>query len=313
MGHIASPQEPRHPIGVVSTRTGLPQDVLRAWERRYAAVVPHRTDTGRRLYTDGDLEKLRLLRLAVESGRRISDVAALDVAELGALVREDHESPGAPLRGAAGGAGAAALLERALEAVSGLDARRLEEVLFDASVELPATSLRGDVVQPLLERLGDGWRSGSTRIAHEHLASAVVRSFLGALRNGHDARPGAPVVVVTTPSGQRHEIGALLAAMAATEVGWEALYLGPHLPANEIAAVVRARGARAVALSLVWPPADPAVRGELQDLRRLVGPEVALFAGGSGAASYAEVLQEVGAVQVDEGAAFQAALDALLR
>jgi hypothetical protein len=48
-------QKPRHPIGVVSRRTGLGQDVIRAWERRYGAVVPQRTDTGRRLYTDEDV------------------------------------------------------------------------------------------------------------------------------------------------------------------------------------------------------------------------------------------------------------------
>ncbi len=41
-------QEPRHSIAVISRRTGISQLVLRAWERRYDAVVPARTDTGRR-------------------------------------------------------------------------------------------------------------------------------------------------------------------------------------------------------------------------------------------------------------------------
>ena len=38
-----------YPISVVVRRTGLTQDILRAWERRYEAVVPLRTPTGRRL------------------------------------------------------------------------------------------------------------------------------------------------------------------------------------------------------------------------------------------------------------------------
>jgi hypothetical protein len=67
---MASEQEARHPIGVVSTRTGIPQDVLRAWERRYSAVTPQRTETGRRLYSDLDLLRFRLLKAAVDSGRR---------------------------------------------------------------------------------------------------------------------------------------------------------------------------------------------------------------------------------------------------
>ena len=90
MKTVESSDKPRHPIGVVSQRTGLPQDVLRAWERRYAAVVPQRTPTGRRLYTDLDIQRLRLLRDAVAGGRRISDVANLGVAELEALVGEDR-------------------------------------------------------------------------------------------------------------------------------------------------------------------------------------------------------------------------------
>ncbi|MBZ0268339.1 MerR family transcriptional regulator [bacterium] len=318
MGRNGSGEEARHPIGVVSSRTGLPQDVLRAWERRYAAVVPHRTETGRRLYTDTDLEKLRLLRLAVDSGRRISDVAKLELEELDALVREDLAT--APLGPRSGRRSRPApadsdadFLERALEAAVNLDARRLESLLAEASVQRTAASLRRDIIRPLLEHLGAGWRDGSIRIAQEHLASAVVRSFLGTLRGREDVRRGAPAVIVTTPAGQRHELGALLAAMAAGELGWDAVYLGPSLPAPEIASAARERDARAIALSLIWPASDAGVMSELRDLRRLVGPDVAVFAGGSAAASYADVLAEIGAGIVDEGSAFQSALEGLDR
>ena len=50
-----------HPITVVSERTGLSQDVLRVWERRYGAVQPVRGPGGQRLYTDADIARLRLL------------------------------------------------------------------------------------------------------------------------------------------------------------------------------------------------------------------------------------------------------------
>ena len=57
----------RHSIAVVSRRTGITQLVLRAWERRYKAVVPSRTESGRRLYSDADLEKLNLLQLLTKA------------------------------------------------------------------------------------------------------------------------------------------------------------------------------------------------------------------------------------------------------
>ena len=42
--------ETKHPIQIVSRRTGLSADVIRAWERRYKAVKPSRSDNGRSLH-----------------------------------------------------------------------------------------------------------------------------------------------------------------------------------------------------------------------------------------------------------------------
>ena len=43
--------KPRHLIQVVNRRTGLSSDVIRVWEKRYQAVISHRNDTNRRLYS----------------------------------------------------------------------------------------------------------------------------------------------------------------------------------------------------------------------------------------------------------------------
>src|ERR687895_1311192 len=84
------PDIARHPIGVVAERTGLSPDLLRVWERRYRAVEPSRSLDGQRAYSDGDIERLRLLRLATAAGRSISQVATLGTEELARLVHEDE-------------------------------------------------------------------------------------------------------------------------------------------------------------------------------------------------------------------------------
>jgi methanogenic corrinoid protein MtbC1 len=91
------------------------------------------------------------------------------------------------------------------------------------------------VIVSLLHRVGERWYEGSLRIAQEHLASAVVRGFLGSQREVFDYPETAPTLVVTTPAGQLHELGALVVATAAASEGWRATYLGPNLPAEEIA------------------------------------------------------------------------------
>ena len=91
MSEIAADRRttPRHPIAVVTERTGLSQDVLRIWERRYRAVVPTRGPGGQRLYSDADIERLTLLHDATRAGRGISRVANLADDALAALVDED--------------------------------------------------------------------------------------------------------------------------------------------------------------------------------------------------------------------------------
>jgi DNA-binding transcriptional MerR regulator/methylmalonyl-CoA mutase cobalamin-binding subunit len=287
-----------HPIGVVARRTGLRPDVLRAWERRYGAVSPFRSRTGRRLYSEEDLRKLRLLRQAVRAGRRISDVASLDVQALSKLVKED-------LAAAEGARGvgteplppaSAELLRRCSEAVESLDQRGLESSLLEAEASLSKLQVRRRILVPLIETIGDRWAEGSLRIAHEHLASAIIRSFLDQSYNGPSAGADGPAIVVTTPFGQLHELGALLASATAADMGWHVIYLGPNLPADEIASAFTRSGAGAVAISIVYPSRDARTTKELARLRALLGPEPPILAGGRAAPSYGEVLTETGAI-----------------
>ena len=70
--------EKRFPIKIVAQRTGLSVHAIRVWEKRYQIVTPFRTETNRRLYSEEDIERLRLLNLATKSGYSISSVADLD-------------------------------------------------------------------------------------------------------------------------------------------------------------------------------------------------------------------------------------------
>ena len=66
---------PRHPIAVVTERTGLSQDLLRVWERRYRAVSPTRGPGGQRLYSDADIERLQLIqKLTTDLGLNLAGV-----------------------------------------------------------------------------------------------------------------------------------------------------------------------------------------------------------------------------------------------
>lgn len=303
----SDPTLPRHPIRVVAERTGLTTDVLRAWEKRYGVVEPGRSETGQRLYTDADVERLLLLRRATEAGRPIGRIAELDPAELELLVREDEEARQRRERVLArtGEPEAEGFVATALEEVQALDATGLDAVLVQAALRLGAPVFLEDVAAVLLRRIGDDWHRGVLRTAHEHMASAVMRRVLSWLlwtgRNG----AGGSTVVVATPAGQVHEMGGLLSAAAAAGEGWRVVYLGADLPAEEIARVARDAGAALVALSVVFPPADPRVGMELRRLRAELPSTAGVVVGGAGAPSYAAVLREIGAVRCEDLAQFR--------
>ena len=295
-------ETPGHPIKVVVRRTGLSAHVIRVWEKRYGAVEPARTETNRRLYSDEEIARLQCLRQAIQAGHSIGRIARLPAEELEELVRADQAAAALtprPTGGSGeqeGGGDRGQFLERAMAAVKELDAASLEEQLVRASVALSQRALIEEVIQPLMEGIGRMWREGDLRVADEHMATAVVRSFVGNMRAAFQVSESAPHVVATTPAGQLHELGALLASIVARSEGWNSTFLGPNLPAEEIAGASAQTGAGAILLSIVYPGDDPRLGGELVKLRRLLGDEAALLAGGRAAPQYGPFLDQAGAV-----------------
>ena len=113
-------------------------------------------------------------------------------------------------------------------------------------------------------------------------------------------RHGAPRVLVATPAGDRHAIGAALVGAVAAMEGWNVLYLGTDLPAHEIADAASAARVRVVALSVVYVDDAARVLDELRTLRSRLPTAVAIIAGGAGARSIAAELTAIG-VLVEAG------------
>jgi MerR family transcriptional regulator, light-induced transcriptional regulator len=317
----AMSKQHRHPMQVVTRRTGLSADLLRAWERRYEVVVPARSSGGRRLYSDSDIERLRLLYRATLAGRSIGQVADLPTEALAVLVRRDVAADAeVGLAGAAAPAddrgaspSATEFLDNAFRAVERLDATAVDAVLRRAAVALPVATLLDAVVVPLLERVGTRWREGTLRPVHEHLVSAVLRRLLERVVESASSPLATANLVVATPTGQIHEFGALLVAATATAEGWRVTYLGPDLPAEDIAECAIRTRARAVALSIVYPMGDPAVDDELRRVRTALPKDIPLLVGGAAAAAYRSSLDAISAVPLTSLADLRVALATLRR
>jgi DNA-binding transcriptional MerR regulator/methylmalonyl-CoA mutase cobalamin-binding subunit len=304
--------DPQHSINLAARRSGLTPHVIRIWERRYGAVAPSRTRTNRRLYSELEIERLALLRRATETGHRISNVARLTVTQLQTLLAEGPPPPGA-------GPGTApgkrprdlSIQEHCFAAIRRMDRQGLEEWLRRGLVQMGHQGLLMGVIAPLTQALGDQWQQGLLSGAHEHFASATIRGFLSGWSTPFALGDGAPCLVVATPAGQLHELGAVMVAALAGNLGWRVIYLGASLPAAEIAGAAIQNQARAVALSLVYPPDDGALPRELANLRRLLPAEVRILAGGRAVQAYEEALDRAGAQRLGSLDRLSQALDEL--
>lgn len=78
---------PLYGIGTIARLTGLKPDTLRVWERRYGLGASHKSASGRRQYTQADLEHLQLIAALVNAGARIGEIASAERKTLEVLVR----------------------------------------------------------------------------------------------------------------------------------------------------------------------------------------------------------------------------------
>jgi DNA-binding transcriptional MerR regulator/methylmalonyl-CoA mutase cobalamin-binding subunit len=298
---------PRHPVRVAALRTGLTPHTLRAWERRYNLIAPTRSDGGQRLYSDLDLQRLRLLRRLTDRGHSIARLAGASVEELQRTA--EHDLPDLrEARWPVGESGVEEFRSAALEAVRKLDGGELQAVLERAAVKLGVPTFLDLVAGPSLQMIGQGWSDGTVSIGQEHLASSVFQRVLGWILRVYEAKEGGPRLVVATPPRQVHELGAMLAADAAAAEGWNVFYLGADLPVADILASARQVGANGVALSIVHPSIDPALLSDLERLRGGLDSQTALLLGGAAASAAGDRLKAMGTEVIDSLADFRSSL-----
>lgn len=307
--------KPVRTITFVARQTGLTIHTIRIWEKRYGAVKPIRAENNRRLYTEEDVERLRLLREATLAGHAIGQIARASLPELERLVRES----GVPLldarkrRGKETDATAEALIEQAIGMVTNFDAQGLPKLLERAAVELGSPAVLQKFMAPFAERVGNLWRAAELTIAHEHFASANMTEFLAGFARPFSPQSTAGHLVLATPPGQYHELGAIIVAAAARSHGWRTTYLGAALPVQEMIGALRNLEPHAIGLSIVFPPDDEQLRRDLRKLRGLLPAHIPLLIGGRSAENYTDVLREMKAILVEKLDDLYPVLDKLRR
>ena len=275
-----------YPIRAVSLMTGVSIDTLRAWERRYGAVTPMRDGRGR-MYSDADVQRIRLLHAGTTKGYAIGRIAEFATEQLERL--PDTATPTPPSlteRSTLGGT----RIESLIASIERLDSLAVETELARAAAMLPVAQLLREVVVPVLNEIGDRWHGGKAQIAHEHLLSASVRNVLGSLLRLHQTASGGEALLFATPAGVPHELGTLGAAVLAASAGLRTIYLGPGMPATDILSTLRAVHLKVMVLGITDAGDTTIVDEELTRIAAGLPTTIELWLGGKGTARIAQRL-----------------------
>lgn len=212
----------------IVTLTGINAHTLRKWESRYDFIIPHRTETNIRYYSDNQLRKLLNIGILVRNGNRVSQIDKLTDAEINEQVSniliDSNQS----------------------DEINALiiSMIKMDELAFDKIIDRNVAS-KGvlvtvtEVIYPFLNQIGILWTTHKAMPAQEHFISNLIRQkIFTAIDELPLAKRDAPKIVLFLLEDEDHEIGLLLANYIAREMGWRVYYLGTKVPMENIEKVI---------------------------------------------------------------------------
>jgi MerR family transcriptional regulator, light-induced transcriptional regulator len=242
-------------IGALAERTGVSVDTLRAWEGRYGAIAPVRTQGGHRRYSENDVDRILWLVVRLEAGHRIgaavADLRAVPGRDVEAQLRADVEA-------------GKRLTERIVTASLEGDEARLEQAVQEAFVGLSFVAALELAIFPALAELGMLWanRAAGPAIAAEHLLTeATIRKL--ALTFSTTQQTEGPVCIIFCPPREHHTLGALALAVLLSLDGWRVVFLGANVPIPDVARLSAQRRAVAAIGVCTLPKVAHATRRDL--------------------------------------------------
>lgn len=223
---------------MTSILSGVSADCIRAWERRYGAIVPER-DRGRRIFDDEDVTRLLMLKELSSFGNPISSVARMTDEELSKLCQElglnlAVKSLHEPIESK----DAKESLEYILLA---LESKRIDILLHELNKASDEYNARDFSIGVMSHLMGIFFNSNLSDI-HKRTMIGIFKSVM--MRKLYQNKRTDLSAVVGFVSGEKNELKALMAAMVLSHHGYTVTYLEPASDVDMMIEAARVTGAK---------------------------------------------------------------------
>lgn len=208
--------------------TGASEFLLRVWENRYSAFNPTRSKTGRRLYNENDVLKARTLLALTEQGHRIGEIAELSLFELNKLIQQKTKTDTPP----------DSFAKLILTKANQFKWQDVRDLLSEKKSKSQTLNWIHNIIVPLLIEMSKQADGGNFSIAQEHILSSIIKEqLITQIKKSPKKETRNTRLVIAAPEGDFHDMGLLIANQIANEFGINTLFLGPHMPKDELSAV----------------------------------------------------------------------------
>lgn len=213
--------------------SGISVHSIRAWEKRYNALNPERSEGNTRYYNGNQLRRLLNIASLMNSEYKISDLCSFPDSKLHELILKKISEK--------------TLANNDEFLVSQLVAAALEfdELYFDkvysrAIIQHGMEDTYLKLIYPALERLGIMWSANRITSAQEHFISNLIRQKLNTsidmiTVNGQSQEHW----LLFLPENEFHEIGLLMANYLVRNARQRCTYLGANVPNDTLKYAVK--------------------------------------------------------------------------
>jgi DNA-binding transcriptional MerR regulator len=254
------PSVHRYTIKDLENLSNIKAHTLRIWEQRYGMLIPQRTDTNIRYYTDAELRYILNVSLLNQNGLKISKIATLSQDEIEREVtritnaKSDHESQ----------------ISALVIAMIDLDEFAFIKIFNDATVRLGFENTIIQIIFPFLEKIGNLWVCGSIRPVHEHFISNLIRQKLIVNIHAHpkQLKPNAKRFILFTPENELHEIALLFMYYILKSRHHDVIYLGLNIPMYDLASVFNNEQPEYLVTNITLIPKGGTVKNYVESLAK---------------------------------------------
>lgn len=253
----------------IEVLTGIKAHTLRMWEKRYRILIPERTNTQIRTYTDSELSYLLNISLLNKSGYKISKIASLSESEINDLVWKIKVSNELDNSG-----------EKLIIALIHLDELLFRDTLNDLIDQNGLENTFTYHLIPFLDRIGVMWLVGSITPAQEHFISNLIRQkLISEIDKLSIPKTDVPPIMLFLPEHEWHELGLLYYQFLLRFKGLHTIYLGQSLPFESAMDCIRTLKPKALITSWLTSVEDEFMVKYFQQLKAEVEP-IPIYAGG---------------------------------